>query len=102
MASVTKEDGSVTLETAPATNDDDGIILETEQSVGLILTDVQRYEIESQTCLISRPDRGRQPTDDCGPLSHCAYTKDGEGLGAQTMKFAVTYLSLPYHPRTDH
>jgi hypothetical protein len=30
--------------------------------------------------LISRPDRGCQPTDGCGPLSHCAYTKGGEGL----------------------
>jgi hypothetical protein len=59
MASVTKEDGSVTLETAPATNDDDGIILETEQAVGLIPTGVQRYEIESQARLISHPDWGR-------------------------------------------
>jgi hypothetical protein len=30
--------------------------------------------------LISRPDRGRQPTDGCGPPSRCAYTKGGEGL----------------------
>jgi hypothetical protein len=63
---------------------------------------VQRDEIESQARLISRPNRGRQPTDGCGFLSHCAYTKGGEGLGAQTMKFAVTYLPLPHHPRTDH
>jgi hypothetical protein len=70
--------------------------------VGLILTDVQRHETKSQPCLISRPDRGRQPTDVCGPMSRCAYTKGGEGLGAHTMKFAVIYFPLPHHPRTDH
>jgi hypothetical protein len=30
---------------------------------------------------ISCPDRGRQPTDGCGPLSHCAYAKGVRGLG---------------------
>jgi hypothetical protein len=41
---------------------------------------------------ISRPDRGCQPTDGCGALSHCTNTKGGKGLGAQTMKFAVTSI----------
>jgi hypothetical protein len=70
--------------------------------VGLISTGVQRHEIKSQDRLISRPDRGRQPTDGCEPLSRCAYTKGREGLGAHTIKFAVTYFPLPHHPRTDH
>jgi hypothetical protein len=52
--------------------------------------------------LISRPDQGRQPTDGGGPLSRCAYTKGGEGLGAYKTKFVVTYFPLPHHPRTDH
>jgi hypothetical protein len=39
---------------------------------------------------ISRPDWGCQSTDSCGSLSHCAYTKGGRGLGAQTTKFTVT------------
>jgi hypothetical protein len=54
------------------------------EGVGLTPTGVQRHEIESQARLISRPDRGRQPTDGCGPLSRYAYTKGGEGLGAHT------------------
>jgi hypothetical protein len=70
--------------------------------VGLTPTGVQRHETKSQPRLISRPDRGRQPTDGCGPLLRCAYIKGGEGLGAQTTKFAVTYFPLPHHPRTDH
>jgi hypothetical protein len=60
------------------------------ENVGLTPTGVQRNETESQARLISCPDRGRQPTDGCGPLSHCAYTKGGKGLGAHTMKFVVT------------
>jgi hypothetical protein len=71
-------------------------------AVGLTPTGVQRHETKSQARLFSRPDRGRQPTDDCGPLSCCAYTKGGEGLGAHMTKFAVTYFPLPHHPRTDH
>jgi hypothetical protein len=70
-------------------------------SVGLTPTGVQRHETKSQTHLISCPDRGRQPTDGGGPLSRCAYTKGGEGLGAHTTKFVVTYFPLPHHPRTD-
>jgi hypothetical protein len=70
--------------------------------VGLISTGVQRHEIKSQTRLISRPDRGRQLTDGCGPLSRCTYTKGREGLGAHTTKFAVTYFLLLHHPQTDH
>jgi hypothetical protein len=41
-------------------------------------------------CSISRPDRGRQPTDGCGPLSHYTYIKGGRGPGARTMKFTAT------------
>jgi hypothetical protein len=70
--------------------------------VGLTPTGVQRHETKSQVHLISRPDRGRQPTNAGGPLSRCAYTKGGDGLGAHTMKFVVTYFPLPHHPRTDH
>jgi hypothetical protein len=70
--------------------------------VGLTPTGVQRHEAKSRARLISRPDRGRQPTDGCEPLSRCAYTKGGEGLGAHTTKFAVTDFPLPHHPRTDH
>jgi hypothetical protein len=69
---------------------------------GLTLMRIQQHEIKSQARLISRPDRGHQPTDGCGPLSCCAYTKGGEGLGVHTTKFAVTYFPLPHHPRTDH
>jgi hypothetical protein len=58
--------------------------------VGLTPTDIQRNETESQARLISRPDRGRQPTDGCIPLLHCAYTKGGKGLEAHTTKFAMT------------
>jgi hypothetical protein len=74
----------------------------TEHLVGLTPTGVQRYETKSQIRLISRSDRGRQLTNGCGSLSRCAYTKGGEGLGAHTTKFVVTYFPLPHHPRTDH
>jgi hypothetical protein len=49
--------------------------------VGLTPTSVQRHETKSQARLISRPDRGRQPTDGGGPLSRCAYTKMWRGVG---------------------
>jgi hypothetical protein len=49
--------------------------------VGLTPTGVQRPETRSLARLISRPDRGRQPTDGCGPPSRCAQLKGGEGLG---------------------
>jgi hypothetical protein len=52
--------------------------------------------------LISRPDRGRQPTDGCGPPSRCAYTKGGEGLGIEMTEFVVILLPLPHYSRTDH
>jgi hypothetical protein len=32
-------------------------------------------------CSISRLNRGCQPTDGCGPLSHCTYIKGGRGRG---------------------
>jgi hypothetical protein len=48
-----------------------------EDTVGLTPTGVQR----SLARLISRPDRGRQPTDGCGPPSRYAQLKGGEGLG---------------------
>jgi hypothetical protein len=73
-----------------------------DKNVGLTPTGVQRHETESQARLILHPDRERQPTDGCGALSHCSYKKGGKGLGAYTTKFAVTYLPLPHHPRTDH
>jgi hypothetical protein len=58
--------------------------------VGLTPTGVQRHETKSQARLISRPDRGRQSIDGCGPLSRCGYIKGGEGLGSHTMKFLVS------------
>jgi hypothetical protein len=44
-----------------------------EEAVGLTPTGVQRPETRSLACLIPRPDRGRQPTDGCGPPSRCAH-----------------------------
>jgi hypothetical protein len=52
-----------------------------DRYVGLTPTGVQRPETRSLAHLISRPDRGRQPTDGCGPPSRCAQIKGGEGLG---------------------
>jgi hypothetical protein len=49
--------------------------------VGLTPTGVQRPETRSLARLISRSDRGRQPTYGCGPPSRCAQIKGGEGLG---------------------
>jgi hypothetical protein len=46
--------------------------MDTEASVALTPTGVQRPETESLARLISRPDRGRQPTDGCGSPSRCA------------------------------
>jgi hypothetical protein len=45
-----------------------------EEVVGLTPTGVQRLETRSLAArLISRPDRGRQPTHGCEPPSRCAY-----------------------------
>jgi hypothetical protein len=44
----------------------------TEILVGLTPTGVQRPETRSLARLISRPDRGCQPTGGCGPPSRCA------------------------------
>jgi hypothetical protein len=49
--------------------------------VGLTPTDVQRPETRSLVRLIPRPNRGRQPTDGCGPPVALRTLKGGEGLG---------------------
>jgi hypothetical protein len=49
--------------------------------VGLSPTGIQRPETRFLARLISRPDRGRQPTDGCGPPSRYAQLKGAEGLG---------------------
>jgi hypothetical protein len=67
-------------------------------TVGLTPTGVQRHETKSQTRLISRPDRGRQPTDVGGPLSRCAYTKRWRGAGGTDDEVRCDLFPSPTSP----
>jgi hypothetical protein len=73
-----------------------------DTDVGLTLTGVQRSEIRSLVRLISRPDRGCQPTDGCGFPSRYAQIKRGEGLGDEGLEFSEILSPLPHHSSTDH
>jgi hypothetical protein len=70
----------------------------TVDCVGLTPTGVQRHETKSQTRLISRPDRERQPTDGGGPLSRYAYTKMWRGVGGTYDVVRCDLFSSPTSP----